>query len=534
MLVFWGLRVSFNAGDGVHEVGLLMAALAGYTLLLAATAWFLIRFGNVWQDVRTVLLLVVLMFMAISLTFEESLLNNRPLGTLCLLGGLVFAMLLSEALLRGIRLRLPAMFRVPYHLLLVLFFLYPIALNPTVADPNEPALLWGLFGFAPLAGLLFLTLLPAVRRGPQYVAENGSPWRWPLYPWVLFGVLGFGVLLRSYALCMSCYPMPDSANIFGLYFLVPFLLAVNVLLLEIGLVSRSRSVMQVALITPIALVALAAAGPGDNTAARHFFEVFRNTLGTYPLLGTLLAVAVFYAVAACRRVPHAATALTATLAVTLVCGPRTFDVSSLVPLQGVALLSIAAVQLAVGFRRRSSVRCFAAVCCGVAGLCLELYETPFMAYRGLIPVHLLLAATLLIGATLGGRFVKRLQLGTAAAIVLLGAVAVFVDPMWLGDPPKLLLSVYPMLSIASAAAYGYLVHNRWHYAAAATNLGTWTSIAGWQTYLVWRRTVAGLDQIVCGVLFFLLAAAISLLKTGLPQRGYDNLRKRLARLFERA
>mgnify|MGYP000126314188 CR=1 FL=1 len=35
--------------------------------------WGLVRFGNVWDDVRTVLLLVVLMFLATSVTFDDVL-----------------------------------------------------------------------------------------------------------------------------------------------------------------------------------------------------------------------------------------------------------------------------------------------------------------------------------------------------------------------------------------------------------------------------------------------------------------------------
>ena len=85
----------------------------------------------------------------------------------------------------------------PYYLILSLFFLYPLALRPFLADPHGEALLWGLFGFSPLAGLLFLTLLPAIHRGPDYVRDNGSPWRWPLYPWVLFGVLALAVPARA-------------------------------------------------------------------------------------------------------------------------------------------------------------------------------------------------------------------------------------------------------------------------------------------------------------------------------------------------
>ena len=201
-LVLWGLRLSFDTAAESFETLVLMGCLAGYTLLLAAAACFLIRFGKVWEDVRTILLVIVLLFLAISVTFNESLATNPRVGARYFLGGLAFSILLSEGLLRGIRLSLPAWFRLPYHLILALFFLYPVAISPLVPDCNDPKVHWGLFGFSSVAGLVFLTLLPAVRRGPRYVRDHGSPWRWPWYPWVLFGVLGLGVCGRTLFLCM--------------------------------------------------------------------------------------------------------------------------------------------------------------------------------------------------------------------------------------------------------------------------------------------------------------------------------------------
>src|SRR5206468_1341608 len=129
----------------------LMLALAGYTLLLATTACVLVRLGNVWDDIRTILLLVVMMFLAISVTFDPTLTSHPALGRFCFLGGFLFAVLVSEGLLRGLRLALPWVFRLPYYLILALFFVYPVALIPLLGDPERPALQWALFGFSPVA-----------------------------------------------------------------------------------------------------------------------------------------------------------------------------------------------------------------------------------------------------------------------------------------------------------------------------------------------------------------------------------------------
>src|SRR4051812_20686436 len=149
-LVFVGLRMSLGASGKTSETGALMLSLLGYTLLLATTACLLIRLGDVWDDARTLLLVVVAMFLAVSVTFDETLAGNPRLGRVFYAGGLLFAVAVSEGVLRGIRLRLPALFRLPYYLVLSLFFLYPVALTPLLGDPDSRALQWALFGFSPL------------------------------------------------------------------------------------------------------------------------------------------------------------------------------------------------------------------------------------------------------------------------------------------------------------------------------------------------------------------------------------------------
>ena len=86
-----GLWMSFGAQADEVETYALMSGLAGYTLLLAATAFLLVRFARVWDDARTVLLLVALMFLATSVTFDEVLVLDPARGYACYLLGLAFA-----------------------------------------------------------------------------------------------------------------------------------------------------------------------------------------------------------------------------------------------------------------------------------------------------------------------------------------------------------------------------------------------------------------------------------------------------------
>jgi hypothetical protein len=282
VLFLVGLRLSVESLPEATQAVALMAGLAAYTLLLALTAWGLARFAGVWDDVRTLLLLVVLMFLATSVTFDERLVLNPELGRLCFLGGLAFAIVVSEALLRGLGMKLPARFRVPYYLILTLFFVYPVLLQPLLAEPTSEALQWGLFGFSTAAGLAFLTLLPAVRRSAEGLSETGTPWPWPYYPWALFVILAIAVPGRAWLLCWSLQLL-GAANydqvVFGPYFLVPFGLALAVLVLEAGLVTRRPGFFAVGLALPLGLLALAGVGHRPDGVYADFLAHFRARLG---------------------------------------------------------------------------------------------------------------------------------------------------------------------------------------------------------------------------------------------------------------
>jgi hypothetical protein len=356
-MFLFGLRVSFGAQNGEVDTWALMGGLAGYTLMLAAAALVLVRFAGVWDDVRTVLLLVVLMFLATSVTFDELLVLDPARGALFNLGGLAFAILLTEALLRGIRLRLPVLFRLPYHLTLALFFLYPVALSQFLADPHSELLLWALWGFAPAAGLVFLTLLPAVRRGAAYVRDTGSPWPWPFYPWSVFVFLAAAVCGRAFLVCWSFHQLPSATDlVFGPHFLVPFGFALSVLLLEAGIVSGNRLTRWVALLVPVGLVVLAGVGHRPDAVYGEFLNHFAARLGGTPLFIGLAAAAGFYWYAWLRGVPQSLEGLTVALAAFSVIGPHALALEDLTAPRAAPLVAALALQLWLAVWRRDGWR----------------------------------------------------------------------------------------------------------------------------------------------------------------------------------
>ncbi|MDB5349125.1 MAG: hypothetical protein JWN86_372 [Planctomycetota bacterium] len=517
VLVLLGLRSSYDPGAAAFPTWALLAGLSAYTMLLAGTACFLVRRGAVWDDVRTLVLLVAMVLLAIPAFFDDILARDPRLGIGCELGGLLFAVLISEAMLRGLALRLPAGFRVPYHLTLALFFLHPVALVPLLRSADDPALMWALFGFPAAAGAVALTLLPATRRGPAYVAKNGSPWRWPLYPWSLFALMSVGVCARAFSLCLavnysggtSGYEGIDT-TIFGPYFLIPFGMAIAILLLESGIATKSRLAMRTALAMPILLVGLAALGHRSDPAYQRFLQLFADGAGGSPMYVALVATALYYAVATWRRVPGSVDFLTAAIVAMSVVGPKTLDGSDLISPTAPPLLAASAIQIVLAISRRSSWRAILAV----VGLTTATAVGPIgweTAMRHFAAAHLALAGAMLIGGIFRGEVARFLRGISALVLAFAATVPIWYAPTSISED---LFRVYPIVPIIAALGYGHFLGGKLFFLAATAGISCWISIFGGRTYAALRRSVVGLDQIALGLLFFSLAASISLIKAG--------------------
>ncbi len=504
-----GLRISFSPATKEVETWALVAGLASYTLLLAITAFLLVRFCRVWDDARTVLLLVVLMFLATSVTFDELLISNPDLGAGCYLGGLLFAVVLSEGLLFGMRLRLPLVFRIPYYLILALFFLYPLLLGQLQAEEHSEDLMWGLFGFSAVAGAVFLTLLPAIRQGAESVRANGSPWPWPFYPWALFVMLGLAVPVRALLLCFSMHQPNDpylyDRLIFGPYFLVPFGLALAVLLLEVGLVSSRRGLQGLAMFLPLGLILVAMVGHRSDPIYEDFIHLFFARLGGDPLFLTLLALVVFYSYAALRSVPAAVDALTGVLLALAVVGPQSLTQVAFHPPQALPILAAALVQIVLGHWRRRSWRCLAGSVGLVAGSAL--------VWPGPVVFHLGVLAMLLIGAAFEdglARFLRRL----GSTLVVLACLAALFVPLDEETLPREMQEGYPLILATFLAVYGRRLNDRVVLVLAGLILTVWLAVAGGRGYSTLRLILKGLDYLALSLGLFVLALLISLDKAG--------------------
>ena len=73
-LVFVGLRMSFGAGGPASlELGARRWDSRVTRSLMATTACFLIRVGKLWDDLRSLLILIVMMFLAMAMSGDETM-----------------------------------------------------------------------------------------------------------------------------------------------------------------------------------------------------------------------------------------------------------------------------------------------------------------------------------------------------------------------------------------------------------------------------------------------------------------------------
>jgi hypothetical protein len=528
-LVFVGLRISFGSSGPVSNTWALWFCLAGYTLLLATTACFLIRKGKLWDDLRSLLLLIVMMFVAMAASGDDTMAADPQRGAFRYLAGFIFAVVVTESVLRGIRLRLPAWYRAAYYAILGLVFLYPIALTPALGAPESSLLQWALFGFSPLAGLAILLLLPAAGCGPGYVTSNGSPWRWPLYPWSLFFVLACGVGIRCYSLCVSFHFVNGSQTIFGPYFLVPIGLALSLVWLEIGIAAGRQGVMIAASAMPLFLALLATTGHRYEPIYMNFLDMFRQTLGGSPVFLTLIAAGIFLAYAVARRVPLACELLSVALVALATVGPQTLDLNQLVAPRPAPLAAAGFVLGSIAWKKRHSIRGTLAALLFVIAATRGWMAVWPTADWGVVALHLLIIGMLAIGAFFDDCLSDLAQSCASLALLVLGIASALHVPLLARSLPANLAPWYPLFVMVATVAYGLLVRDRIYLAIAGASLAAWVGYSTLQSYQQLRRIVAGLDQIVGGLLFFLIAAAISLKKAGLWPRSIFRSIARLLR-----
>ena len=410
LLMLYAVR----SGYGEQHIGtincwLMMSVLAGYTLVLSVIGVLIVRYGKVWDDARSILLLLLLLFLAVSVSADDLFVKmESSSGGAALLGcGFLFSVAVMLLTLRGAGIRLGAAYLIPFVLFLALFYVMPWWCSPELNPHHEPKQVdWMLFLIPQAAALLCLTLIPAVRLGRKYTANNGTPWPWPWFPWTAFGMIVTAMAFRSYALTLTFSPTgmiwvsPDSRfgivldTIWRPYFLVPFALANLVLVLEAGLTSGNARLVRRALLAVPGVMLMA--WPWYQTGVMLDFLNRLTATVASPVWLAVWLIVLFYGWAMLRRVPGAEIGLLGSTLLFSVIGPQTNGLSTLAMVNPWPLLGAGALVAVIGLRRRSTAMTLTAAALMTLSVWFLLPSTLLAAYRMTVCYHALFATVLLL------------------------------------------------------------------------------------------------------------------------------------------
>jgi hypothetical protein len=231
-LILYGLQIATIAnGDIFSRSIFLTLSITAYTLLMAVTCVGVVRFGKVWQDARSIFLVVIISQVALSTALDELCISNWSTAASLLLLGATFTFLTTEFILRSCRLRFPSWYRLSFYALMTVFFVVPPLLGHAVGDRNIRLTNWGAPIFSSLVAIGLLLLIPAIRQAESLVRDNGSPWHWPLYPLTAFVILAVVACIRTHAIWMS-FGFIGAPVRFEPFLLLPIALAILILVVE--------------------------------------------------------------------------------------------------------------------------------------------------------------------------------------------------------------------------------------------------------------------------------------------------------------
>jgi hypothetical protein len=520
-LVLYGLNVAFGMSAEQADAWNLLSILAGYTSLMTLAAVLIVRAGEVWEDARSMLLVIVLLLLGLSVSFDEILAMMPRRGGMFMLTGLLFALGICGTLLRLLKIRLPRFYRWPAFAIIALFFGYPMGLTlleDIVGAPGRHLVAWGIYLFPTVAGTVFLALIPAIRKGRRYVQENDTPWGWPAFPWVLFGVLGGAVVARTHMLGLSFYPAWLTGSPFQTFFLVPFLLCMGVLMLELGKATGNRALSWSAQAVPVLALVLCLFAAPEGRVETDFLQIYTPAAGPPLLLGAVLSAA-FYAYAWKRGARWAEAGVVVSLLAVSVTGPRTLGPGSLVVPRALPLVGIALLEGWRAVRCRSSAHALAGTAALILAGVVAFRGTWFTTCSGAIPVHVAALGALAIGALCRDRLARILQDAGAFQLCALFAAALIAGSAT--EVPARTMILYAVAMLATQLGYGWLMRNRFYaFGFLATLAGTALYVGGQLVVTLTRGGVPeGTGHVIGGAVFFLVALIISCLKANLIQKG---------------
>lgn len=231
---------SLPARDSGMPPLIVPSLVAGYTLVLALTTLLVVRRWKVWDDARSMLVMILILCVDLALIGDEWLIVSPHWGARLHVAGFLFTVGITELILRGLQLQLSWLWRGPHYLQMALVFIWPRLV--TSIPPDDPLRRGLIHLYFVAIGLSFGLLWLAARRGPSGVVMPPG-WKWPIHPWAWFIVNSFTGLARGFSMTLSLDPvfklsreaaLNQLQSIADWSFLTPLLLAWSVVVFEFG------------------------------------------------------------------------------------------------------------------------------------------------------------------------------------------------------------------------------------------------------------------------------------------------------------
>ena len=511
LLVIYGCQsLAVSSGDVIEKSIRMAGGIASYAVLMALISVAVVRFAKVWEDARSILIVVLISLVAVTTGFDELCIAQQPVAKMFAAATAVLVIVLVEAVLWLCKIRLDIWYRLALYVHYAVLIGFPLLLGDAVAKRNDPLANWGSILFSTSIALGLLLLVPALRRGSNSISHSGTPWSWPLFPVSAFLVLIVLAGIRSHAIWMS-FGFYGQAGKFEPFLLLPIVAAVLVMVAETGLGQGKRPLQQFALFGTPVLILCSATNQGATwlPIGDEIQALFGSSLTV--CLATMLLV---YGWMALRGVEHAAFGLPTTLVVMGIAAPIPETASQFGVDHWVFPMLASLILIAMTLRRWDRDWLWTLAASTLVMAIAMLGQSIGRDVAGyVVATGFAIVSMLIIGATFSTKLAIALRY-CAAALMSACLVAISIRSIWLSENRYVLIAA--AIAIVSLA-YGLLIRRRdWLWLAAA-QLILFVATIGYQGHQTGRLRRINWP-IASGLVCLCIGVAITTGKTGLYHR----------------